>query len=301
MVIVISNPLFRRILLALALSLGAARPCWSLGGEAASPDQELAAHLVMVLSRQGPRHAACTGTVIAPDVVITAAHCVAGNKMLAIAYPDGGSHVLQRIAAKAINPGYSGASRVSVDIALLRLESVLPPRFHPLAIDAGANRHAVGQARRVAGFGLSADGAEMSGGTLRSASVSILPRLYPRFMRIGRGEGAKLSEFSVCTGDSGGPVLDGALLVGIVYGREKHGNAQACGVTAQAVRIAPQRAWIEGVLQRWHGQALPAPAACALAPVTRHCFAMAASVQAPKRSSLIASKSCTPPPTRLVV
>jgi len=213
----------------------------------------------MVLSRQGDRHGACTGTVVAPDVILTAAHCVAGNKMLAIAYPEGETHILQRVADKATNPGYSGKSRVSVDLALVRLESALPARFTPLELDDGSNEHAIGQTRRIAGFGLTMDRAESSGGTLRSASVLVLPKLYPRFMRIGRETGTTLSDLAICTGDSGGPVLDGNLVVGVVYGREKFGQARDCGVTGQAVRIGPQRGWIEGILARWRGQASPAP------------------------------------------
>lgn len=261
-VIDISASFARRLLPALALSLGTFCPggfAWALGGEAASPDRGLGAHLVMVLSRQGARQAACTGTVIAPDIILTAAHCVAGNKMLAVAYPEGETHILQRVADKAINPGYSGKSRVSLDMALVRLEAPLPARFVPLEIDTGANDHNIGQSRRVAGYGLTSDRLESSAGTLRSAVVSILPKVYPRFMRIGRETGTTLADFAVCTGDSGGPVLDGALVVGVVYGREKFGQARDCGVTAQAVRVAPQRGWIEGVLARWRGQVSPAP------------------------------------------
>jgi secreted trypsin-like serine protease len=234
-------------------------PALALGGDAARPDSGLKSHLVMVLSRQANRHGACTGTVIAPDIILTAAHCVAGNKTLAIAYPEGESHILQRVADKAINPGYSGKSRVSLDLALVRLESALPARFAPLSMDFGTNEHGIGQNRQVAGYGLTVDRGEATGGTLRSARVSILPKIYPRFMRIGQETGTTLSDFAICTGDSGGPVLDGALVVGVVYGREKFGTARDCGVTAQAVRLAPQRDWIEGVLARWNGRGVSTP------------------------------------------
>lgn len=242
-------------LLALLAGSGVAPPAFALGGDAARPDSALKSHLVMVLSRQANRHGACTGTVIAPDIILTAAHCVAGNKMLAIAYPEGDSHILQRVADKAVHPGYSGKSRVSVDLALVRLEGALPARFSPLSLDTEASEHSIGQSRLVAGYGLTSDRAEASGGTLRSASVLILPKIYPRFMRIGQETGATLRDLAICTGDSGGPVLAGSLVVGVVYGREKYGAARDCGVTAQAVRLAPQRDWIEGVLARWRGHA----------------------------------------------
>lgn len=229
-------------------------PAFALGGAAAGADSVLQSHLVMVLSVEGARHGACTGTVIAPDVVLTAAHCVSGNRQVAVAYAENGSHVLQRVRAKAINPGFSGKSRVSIDLALIKLDSPLPVRFRPLALDRGEAPHSVGARRRIAGFGLAVDRDEASAGKLRSADVSILPREFPRFMRLGRADDSTLSDLAICTGDSGGPVIDGDLVVGVVYGREKFANAQTCGTIAQAVRLAPQRAWIDGVLGKWGGR-----------------------------------------------
>jgi S1-C subfamily serine protease len=224
---------------------------FALGGRTAGADQSLRPHLVMVLSRQGPKHGACTGTVITRNIILTAAHCVAGNKQVAIAYPEDGSHVLQRVAAKAINPGYSPRARVSIDLALVKIDGMLPERFQPMTLDSGSATNDIGVGRRVAGFGLAADRDDASAGVLRSARVSVLPKLYPRFLRLGQTSTSELEDFAVCTGDSGGPVLDGSLVVGVVYGREKFGAAESCGTVAQAVRIGPQRGWIDGVLRNW--------------------------------------------------
>jgi hypothetical protein len=247
-----------RLALVLVLGFAATSPVLALGGQASGQDSGLKSNLVMVLSKQGNRHGACTGTVIAPDIILTAAHCVAGSKQVAIAYAEDGSHVLQRVAAKAVNPGFSPNARVSVDLALIRLEGRLPQRFQPMALETGDGNHAVGVRRTIAGFGLAVDRDETSAGILRSASVTVLPKLYPRFLRLGYRVDADLSDFAVCTGDSGGPVLDGSTVVGVVYGREKFGNAQSCGTTAQAVRIAPQRGWIDGVLARWGSRSISA-------------------------------------------
>lgn len=231
----------------------------ALGGGAARPDGGLASHLVMVLSKQGNKHGACTGTVITPSIILTAAHCVAGNRQVAVAYKEGGSHVLQRVAARAVNPGFSPKARVSIDMALVRLDSPLPARFRPMTLELDDSNHQIGVNRVVAGFGLAADRDEASAGILRSASVTVLPRLYPSFLRLGYRADAGLDDFAVCTGDSGGPVLNGNVVVGVVYGREKFGTAQTCGTTAQAVRVAPQRRWIDQILRGWTGRGLDGP------------------------------------------
>lgn len=246
-----------------AASAVSAQPALALGGTQSSANSGLAVHLVMVLSREGNRHGACTGTVVASNVVLTAAHCVSGKKQVVVAYAENGSHVLQRVVARAMHPGFSGSSSVSVDIALIRLERPLPARLSPLPIDRGESDHAIGASRLVAGFGMQRENDEASAGTLRSATMQVLPRLFPRFMRLGTSVDAELSDAAICTGDSGGPVLDRSesppRIVGVIYGRERFGNAASCGTIAQAVRLAPQRQWIDATLAKFSGGAAPRP------------------------------------------
>ncbi|MFM8750809.1 MAG: hypothetical protein ACKODO_12200, partial [Rhabdaerophilum sp.] len=183
-----------------------ALPAFALGGAQSQPDPGLQPHVLMVLSREGTRHGACTGTVIGRDE-----ECRAD--------------------------------------AMLHLAAVERQR-----------REARGQ-RRFEPDQRESD--EASAGTLRSATVGVLPRLFPRFLRIGTSPSADLSDFAICTGDSGGPVLatgfGGKVIVGVVYGRESFGDARSCGTIGQAVRLAPQAGWIEQNLARWSGEARPRP------------------------------------------
>jgi len=236
-----------RFLVGAGLLAAALQPAQALGGSAvSSSDWGLSSQVVMVL---GTRGSVCTGTLLSQNVIVTAAHCTAGSKQLAVAYFEDGRPILQPVVSVARNPGFSKKTAVSIDIALLRLESDLPSRFRPMRIDSGGAGANVGESFTVAGFGLSEDRDYRSAGTLRIATVELLPRIFPRYLRIGlQGD---LSELAICKGDSGGPVISGGALVGVIYAAERTAKARTCGATAQAIRLAPQRGWIDSVLARW--------------------------------------------------
>lgn len=84
----------------------------------------------------------CTGTLIAPDLVLTAAHCVV-SELTGLPYPPGNVHfvagwrlgvkVAHSLAAKvAVHPRYSAGKEsvrdsVPYDLALIRLATPMPP------------------------------------------------------------------------------------------------------------------------------------------------------------------------------
>jgi secreted trypsin-like serine protease len=221
----------------------------ALGGDAVSNADRLENRTVMVL---GSRGSVCTGAVVSPTVILTAAHCVTGAGQYAVAYKEaGGTPTLQEVRQIARHPEFRSGSRVSIDLALVRLKLPLPSRFSTFKLDGSSDDDdAVGSTQTIAGFGLAREGDDRSAGTLRAASVTVLPRYYPRYFRLG----VNSASLSICKGDSGGPVLSegflGTTLTGIIYGKEGADGRQ-CGITAQAVRIAPQRAWIDRTMAQW--------------------------------------------------
>lgn len=242
----------RSLLLAASLIAISAGPTQALGGKAsAEADADLKARAVMVL---GSRGSACTGSLVARDVVLTAGHCVQGSKQLAVAWIEGGKPVLETVVDTATHPQFSGFNQRSIDLALVKLAKPMGGAFRPVALEEGETEYATFE---LAGFGLQTSYDEASAGRLRHAQTVALPLTTSRVLHLGRE--AAPSELQICKGDSGGPVLaaSGTVLAGVIvatYNSNVKPGARwsaICGNTAQAIRVGPQRAWIESVLERW--------------------------------------------------
>ncbi|WOJ89570.1 trypsin-like serine protease [Methylocapsa polymorpha] len=216
---------------------------------------DLAPYVAVVLNRNGSSASFCTATVIARNIVLTAAHCVTAPDDTRVFFRDAeGQSTMLDVTSIALNPGYRpDAVRrrlVSIDLALVRLAEPLPSAFSPVALPKfGPAAAAVGQMFRIAGFGVADEGAGKTGGVLREGDLiasgpksSILLWLADP-NREGLG---------ACTGDSGAPIFAAAapLLVAVAVWA-KGENGHSCGALTQAVLIAPQRRWIDATLSAW--------------------------------------------------
>ena len=230
---------------ALALSLTPA-PTHAITGPAqeGSPAQS---SLLMLLNERG----FCTANVIASDVLLTAAHCVHKIKGAVAYWP--GLPPTGFIPAKdiVIHPGYKPDApktrERSIDLALVRLERALPATFTALPIDYEA-RVELGTNFTISGFGLRQENDGKTGGTLHSATLVTREPLSKLLIWAkdpqARGRGG-------CTGDSGGAFLSQeAKLVAITVWSAGVGG-KACGDLTQALRLGPERAFIEKTLASW--------------------------------------------------
>jgi len=144
----------------------------------------------------------CTGTVVAPRVVLTAAHCldVFGEDgqyevYLGSRLGSGDGRFALVVSARR-HPAYDPVTHEH-DLALLRL--AVPVEVEPVALPAGSLEPVPGQSLRVVGFGAAAAG-ELAGGEKRWGWMSI-SEVTATGVRSAPGPGMS------CTGDSGGPVL----------------------------------------------------------------------------------------------
>ncbi|HXF90192.1 MAG TPA: S1 family peptidase [Xanthobacteraceae bacterium] len=239
-----------RALLPLACSLALCAPAYAIVGGAREAGA-LGDHMVMIVGARGDRVTLCTGIVLARDVVLTAAHCVAPAGAYRVLPGRGANPVaIARIAHHPrYDPRHYASGRVTADVALLKLANVLPARNKPALLDDGAAAVAAGERLLIAGYGVAVAGRDESAGAARAAALLVTGRPGNLQIRLvdpaTRGERAGLG---ACIGDSGGPAFreGGAPLrvIGVVSWSTGPGEAAGCGGMTGVTPLVLYRPWI---------------------------------------------------------
>ena len=249
-----------RIVAALALLFAA--PSYAIVGGAAPATEGVFRAVVTIV---GSRGNSCSGTLIAPDLVLSVAHCVGpGADYKIVEYGRDRQPQLRGVKRVAAHPGFDMktmlAHRATADVALLQLEA---PKNNPSAIGVPLTPLAAGNKFTIAGIGVTVRGDGKSAGIVRSADLvatghpgTLQIRLFdPATNGTSAGLGA-------CTGDSGGPVFEQQqgkpVLIGVLDWSTGPNGSDGCGGLTGVTPLTLYRDWIVQTAKQW-GSVLAAP------------------------------------------
>lgn len=184
----------------------------------------------------------CSGVVLAPDVVLTAAHCVRRGERLRVGGNVGENQtlppsLLSTVAGIVQHPLYVPRDSGSPDLAILKLATPLPGRFVPAVLNPRAP--GVGDDLIVAGWGTAGDAAA---NTVLRMVLQRVAQSFKGWVILGSvGEDAA----NAGPGDSGGPVFAYRgmhSLVGLMVA--------ISGKQTKAVALAAHSEWIRETVRK---------------------------------------------------
>ena len=232
----------------LATFLTSLDPATAITGNA-PPASGLAARAIVMLVDE--REDLCTATALSADLLLTAAHCVAGKLKRAVkVYQTGQTVVVTRVAQHPrFNFANYLASRATADVALVKLAAPLPDIIAPVTL-AEPRRVAAGESLTIAGFGVTKNATPIGLGIPREAKLTVTGK--PGSLQIRLLDPATLNKrpgLGGCTGDSGAPAFEtdasGALrIVGVVSWSTAPNDEDGCGGLTGLTPLILYRDWI---------------------------------------------------------
>jgi secreted trypsin-like serine protease len=235
-------------LIAIMLCAVFSAPASALVGGAELAQSNVARQVVMIKDWRG-RY--CTGTLLARDIVLTAAHCVWATTGLTVSGSgDAGaeSHeVIAIVAHPQYDDGSYAKSQAAVDLALLKLRE---PLFDSLPVIMRGRVPLPGERFIVAGFGVTAPGSLAGLGTLRAATLVAAGEPSSMQLRLvdPASRGGAIAGLGSCYGDSGGPVFawnsGRFLLIGVLSWSNGPNMSTGCGGFTGATPLARYQEWM---------------------------------------------------------
>jgi Trypsin len=244
-----------RILTALGLLL--ASPAYAIVGGGAPTTEGVGRSVVTII---GSRGNFCTGALIAPKVVLSAAHCVQpGAEYKIVEYGADRQPKLQDVKSVAVHPAFRMeamlAHRATADVALLQLTAPVAGKT-PSAVGMPNIPIMVGSRFTVAGVGVTVRGDGKSGGTIRAAGLVATGKPGTLQIRLVDpvGQGTR-DGMGACTGDSGAPAFEdkpgGPAIIGVVSWSTGPNGSAGCGGLTGVTPLTLYRDWILQTARQW--------------------------------------------------
>jgi secreted trypsin-like serine protease len=239
------------------LALLSAAPAYAIVGGGVPSADGVARSIVTIV---GSRGNFCTGAVIAPKIVLTAAHCVQpGSDYKIVEYGADRQASLQDVKAVAIHPGFNMqamlAHRATADVALLQLDAPAKGKA-PAALGAPNIPIVVGSRFTIAGVGVTVRGDGKSGGGIRVAGLVATGKPGTLQIRLVDpvGQGTR-DGLGACTGDSGAPVFEdkqsGPAIIGVVSWSTGPNGSAGCGGLTGVTPLTLYRDWLVQTARQW--------------------------------------------------
>jgi secreted trypsin-like serine protease len=205
-----------------------------------SPDAAHPAVGLLVVNRPGGGNL-CSGTLITPSTVLTAAHCIhpaapPGGEPTAIQVRFGPSayqapEESRNASSWARHPDWTGAVNPVGDLAVVHLASPSSRTPIPYLSDNAAAAGYAYQTATLVGYGLPTVGSRVAGQTLVTG--------YDGVAFSASGVGAH-----ICSGDSGGPMLIGGVIIGVASTLRSFGGCNGVTIETWHTDTSRYAAWI---------------------------------------------------------
>lgn len=251
----------RFFLILFAAMLPLTGPSHAIVGSRSAPSDTVARAVVTVI---GSRGNVCTGALIAPNIVLTAGHCITSGTSYRVidnsTQPPRLITTLKAVTHPRFNMQTMLAHRATADVALLQLPSPVPNKA-PAPLGTPRIPIAVGSQFTIAGVGVTVSGGDAGIGTLRAAGLTVTGQPGTLQMRlVDPLTQNKRAGMGACTGDSGAPVFEdqngASVIVGVVSWSTGANNSDGCGGLTGVTPLTLYRDWILQTARSW-GAAFP--------------------------------------------
>ncbi len=173
-----------------------------IGGTKVSSADWISKTVVALVSRSESGEALCTASLVADDLAVTAAHCLAsieGDKISTLSLVF--AHDLKLATPGNIRAVDNGLIPDSGDVALIHFKGGLPAGYSHSDLLPFNKKLKAGESVELAGFGISDATHDTGAGVLRKVKVKILnPEFSATEVEMDQSHGG-----GACHGDSGGP------------------------------------------------------------------------------------------------